>query len=185
MNLNSAAVRKILPLLALRPGEGFTLTDLCRFAALDTQGVTRALSQLRADGFLLDNAYGPRTYSVNPAYPMLPEIKSIAIRLLDLPAAIREMGGTTHLLVAFGSLLRPTYGRESDVDVLIVTKTPEAAKRGLEQVSTHLGKTISAQVYSPERFSVSLSQNDPFVREVFERPHTILAGSLEHFGAQA
>ena len=182
MNLNSTAVRKILPLLALRPGEGFTLTDICRFADLDTKSVTQVLGQFRAEGFLLDNAYGPRTYSANPEYSMFPEIKTIALRLLGLPDSILASGGQTLLMVVFGSLLRPTYGRDSDIDILVVTKTPAAARQGLEQASARLGKAISAQVYSPDRFSSALSQNDPFVREIFERPHTILAGSLEYFG---
>ena len=60
MNLNSMAVRKVLPRLALRPGEGFTLTDICRFSGLDTKSVNRVLEQFRVDGSLLDNAYGPR-----------------------------------------------------------------------------------------------------------------------------
>jgi predicted nucleotidyltransferase len=185
MNLNSAAVRKVLPLLALRPGEGFTLTDICRFTGLDTKSVTRVLEQFRADGFLLDNAFGPRTYSANPEYSMYPEIKSIAFRLLDLPASIREAGGQVYFMAAFGSLLRPTYRRDSDIDVLVVTSTPAAAKIGIAQVSARLGKRVSVQVYGPDQFSVALSQSDPFVREVLERPHAILAGSLEYFGANA
>jgi predicted nucleotidyltransferase len=116
---------------------------------------------------------------------MFPEIKTIALRLFNLPDSIRDAGGQTRLMAVFGSLLRPTYGRGSDIDILIVTTAPVAAKRGLERASARLGKTISAQVYSPEHFSRALSQSDPFVREVFERPHAILAGSLEYFGGHA
>lgn len=185
MNLNSMAVRKVLPLLALRPGEGFTLTDICRFNGLDTKSVTRVLEQFRVDGFLLDNAYGPRTYSANPDYSMFPEIKVIALRLLDLPAAIRDAGGQVKLALAFGSLLRPTYGRDSDIDILVVSPNPAAAKTGLGQVSLHLGKSITPQVYDPARFSAALAAKDPFIREILERPHAILSGSLEHFGVFA
>ena len=90
-----------------------------------------------------------------------------------------------YFMAVFGSLLRPTYRRDSDIDVLVVTSTPVAAKISIAAVSARLGKRISVQVYRPDQFSVALSQGDPFVREILERPHAILAGSLEHFGANA
>jgi len=143
------------------------------------------LDQFRADGFLIDNAYGPRTYSANPGYSMFPEIKVIALRLLDLSATIRDAGGRVQLMIVFGSLLRPTYGRDSDIDFLVVSPNPVAVKTGLDRMSQRLGKRITPQVFDPGRFSAALAANDPFIQEVLERPHAILAGSLEHFGILA
>ena len=107
MNLNSAAVRKILPLLALRPGEWFTLSNICTYADLDTKSVTRVLRQFRAEGFLADHPAGLKAYGANTAYSMYPEMKVIALRLLDVPEAMRVAGARMDLVIVFGSLLRP------------------------------------------------------------------------------
>ena len=185
MNLNSAAVRKILPLLALRPGEWFTLSNICTYADLDTKSVTRVLRQFRAEGFLADHAAGLKAYGANTAYSMYPEMKVIALRLLDVPEAMRVAGARMDLVIVFGSLLRPTFGAESDIDLLLVTAQPDAARRGLDGVETQLGKHFSPQVMDPARFSAALAADDPFIREILERPHAILTGSLERFGYSA
>jgi len=182
VNLNSAAVRRILPLLALRPGEWFTLTNLCTYADLDTKSVTRVLGQFRAEGFLADHPSGLKAYGANAAYAMYPEMKVIALRLLDVPGALLAAGARMDLVIVFGSLLRPTFGAESDIDLLLVTAQPEAARRGLDEVEARLGKHFSPQVMEPARFSAALAAGDPFIREILERPHAILTGSLERFG---
>jgi len=148
VNLNSTAVRKILPLLALRPGEWFTLSSIC-------------------------------------AYAMYPEMKVIALRLLDVPAAMRKAGAKVDLAMAFGSLLRPTFGAQSDIDLLLITAQADAARRGVGEVETRLGKHFSPKVMDPARFSAALAKGDPFIREIMERPHAVLTGSLERFGDAA
>src|SRR5450759_2530273 len=110
MNLNSAAVRKILPLLALRPGEWFTLTNICTYAHLDTKSATRVLGQFRAEGFLADHPAGLKAYGANTAYAMYPEMKVIALRLLDVPEAIRAEGGRMDLVVVFVAIRRLHFG---------------------------------------------------------------------------
>ncbi len=185
MNLNSAAVRKILPLLALRPGEWFTLTNICTYADLDTKSVTRVLGQFRAEGFLADHPAGVKVYGANTAYAMYPEVKVIALRLLDVPEAMRAAGAKIDLIIVFGSLLRPTFGAESDIDLLLVTDQAEAARRGLDEVEAQIGKHFSPQVMDPARFSAALAADDLFIREILERPHAILGGSLERFGYAA
>jgi len=113
---------------------------------------------------------------------MYPEMKVIALRLLDVPGALLAAGARMDLVIVFGSLLRPTFGAESDIDLLLVTAQPEAARRGLDEVEARLGKHFSPQVMEPARFSAALAAGDPFIREILERPHAILTGSLERFG---
>src|ERR1035437_11193761 len=77
VNLSSKTLRGIIPLLALRPGEGHTLTELARFAGVDTKSVWQTLHQLQADGALLTSEYGRKTYSINPRYEFYAEIRTI------------------------------------------------------------------------------------------------------------
>jgi predicted nucleotidyltransferase len=182
VNLNSTAVRKILPLLALRPGEWFTLSSICAYADLDTKSASRVLGQFRAEGFLADHPAGLKAYGANTAYAMYPEMKVIALRLLDVPAAMRKAGAKMDLVMAFGSLLRPTFGAQSDIDLLVVTAQGDAARRGVGEVETRLGKHFSPKVMDPARFSAALANGDPFIQEIMERPHAVLTGSLDRFG---
>jgi predicted nucleotidyltransferase len=180
VNLNSIAVRKVLPLLALRPGEGFTLTALCAFSGLDTKSVARVLSAFREEGLIADGRYGPKTYSVNPDFSMYPEVKVIALRLLDVPGLIRaSRPGSDPVVVVFGSLLRPTFGRDSDIDLLVVTEDRQTARRGVDALSNRIGKPINLVLLDRATFAEKLRDGDPFIRGILEGPHAVLGGRIE------
>jgi hypothetical protein len=182
MNLDSTALRKVLPLLALRPGEPHTLTDIMGFSGLDSKSVWRVLDQMRADGALLDGTYGPKTYSINPAYEHYQEIKVIAFRLLGLPAGMEGAGVRTDLIVLFGSLLRPVFRRESDIDLLLVGRDEEEARTAVDALSQRLGKHVGVTFYSPAKFVSEWEAHEPFLTAVFSGPHAILAGSFDNLG---
>ena len=52
-------------------------------------------------------------------------------------------------------------------------------------METQLGKHFSAQVMDSARFSATRAAEDPFIREILERPNAILTASLERFGYSA
>jgi hypothetical protein len=182
MNLGSKTLRGMLPLLALRPGEGHTLTEFARFAGADTKSVWQTLAQLRAQGALLEGEYGRKTYSINPAYEFYAEIRPIAFRLLGVPQALGEANAGALLVVLFGSIMRDVYRRESDIDLLVVALDEAAVRRTLAMVSDRLGKRISTAFYAPSQFAERWNGDDPFVAGVFAGPHAILGGSLERLG---
>ena len=182
MNLDSAALRKVLPLLALRPGEPHTLTGIMRFSGLDSKSVWRVLDRMRSDGALLDEAHGPKTYSVNPAYEHYQEIKVIAFRLLGLPAEMEGAGTRVDLLVLFGSLFRPVFRRESDIDLLVVGRDESKTRAVVDSLSRRLGKHIGVTFYAPAQFVSEWEAHEPFLAAVFSGPHTILSGSFDNLG---
>ncbi len=185
MNLSSKTLRAILPLLALRPGEGHSLTELARFGGVDTKSVWQTLAQLRAEGALLDSEYGRKTYSINPAYEFHSEIRPIAFRLLNVPAALERSEAGPQLVVLYGSVLRDVFRRESDIDLLVVAQEERRVLEVVGTVSERLGKRISAVVYSPAQFVARWNEGDPFIAGVFAGPHAVLGGSLERLGLGA
>jgi hypothetical protein len=185
VNLSSKTLRGIIPLLALRPGEGHTLTELARFAGVDTKSVWQTLHQLQADGALLASEYGRKTYSINPRYEFYAEIRPIAFRLLGVPQALDDSDAGAALVVLFGSVLREVYRRESDIDLLVVARDEPAVQTTLAGVSERLGKRVTAVVYTPGQFVERWNSDDSFIADVFAGPHAVLGGSLERLGLGA
>jgi predicted nucleotidyltransferase len=182
MNLNSKQVQRTLPLLALRPQEGHTLTDLARFSGVGTKSVWQALRQFRADGALLDGAYGPKTYSINPDYELYPEIKIIAFRFLRLPEALIAAGARVDLVVLYGSVFRPVFRRQSDLDLLVVGRDETRTREVAAGMSERLGKRMNVTFYTPAKFVADWEAADSFLAAVFAGPHAVLTGSLDKLG---
>jgi predicted nucleotidyltransferase len=185
VNLNSKTVRAILPLLALRPGEGHTLSELARYGSVDTKSVWQTLGQFRAEGAIVDSAYGRQTYSINPAYEFYPEVRVIAFRLLGIPRALAEAGETVDLAVLFGSIMRSVYRRDSDIDLLVVGRSERGVGAVVDRIADRLGKRIAVAFYTPDQFVARWTADDPFLVGVFAGPHAVLTGSFERLGLGA
>ena len=185
MNLSSKTLRGIIPLLALRPGEGHTLTELARFAGVDTKSVWQTLHQLQSEGALLTSEYGRKTYSIDPRYEFYAEIRPISFRLLGVPQALDEAHAGVELVVLFGSVLGEAYRRESDIDLLVVAREEAAVQKTLASVSERLGKRIAAVAYTPDQFVERWNGDDSLIAGIFAGPHAVVGGSLERLGLGA
>jgi hypothetical protein len=152
---------------------------------VDTKSVWQTLGQLRAEGALLESEYGRKTYSINPAYEFYPEIRPIAVRLLNLPGALEAAEAGPQLVVLYGSVLREVFRRESDIDLLVVVQDESRVLHAVGAVSERLGKRMAAVVHSPGQFVAHWKAGDPFVSDVFAGPHAVLGGSLERLGLGA
>ena len=180
MNLNSVALQKILPLLALRPDEGHTLTDLMKFSGLDSRAVWQVLEQLQIERSVMKNLYGPKTYSINPGYKFYSEIKIIAFRLLNLPERLQADQIDPDLIILYGSIFREVFRKESDIDLLVIGRDEEPIRKVLYDLSIQIGKTINFVFYTPKRFAELWNGHNSFIETVFSGPHTIITGSFDH-----
>lgn len=130
--LGSAAKVRILRALTRSPGRAFTEAELARAVGMSPNTVNLAVRELARTGVVRLLALG-RAHEVglNPDSPLAPAVMDLfqsEVKAVDLLArAIRRVLGRGESCVLFGSAARGTMGPASDVDLLVVAPTWDAA----------------------------------------------------------
>jgi hypothetical protein len=161
------------------------LREIARDVGIDVKAVQLQVKRLERANILTSTQRGRITeYRLNLAnvvtryFLVLAEtfvtaqflMKSFVIKKLmnELGDAIE--GG----LVLFGSYAKGQTRRESDIDIMVITKK-RVNRDAFESIGTLMGRNLSPKTASPRQFLGGLRDNDPLVREVVGN-HIVLKG---------
>ena len=161
--LGSTLKIRTLRVLRRYPTREFTTRELAREVGASDVGVGKALDDLEAYDVVRRRRIG-RAYAVraNPDSALFAATRELFEREEDLGMRFRKTvqrwcaREDVEYAALFGSAARGELGPESDVDLLIVSRTPKAvydALGGLEgETRRLLGRPLSPLVLSPEEF---------------------------------
>lgn len=122
-----------------------------------------------------------------PAFAALREF-ILQVALPNLTQWARELarvGGRVRLVVASGilagDLTRPE--NETTPELLIVADKadPTRFRRAVARLEREIGRELAVALFSREEFAYRRNIHDRALREVFERPHRVVRGSVEAF----
>jgi uncharacterized protein len=103
--------------------------------------------------------------------------KNYKATLRDLKARfIRELGDKLDSIILYGSIARGSFGKESDIDLLLISNEKKLAEKAYDigyEVDIKNNTVTSILIYSPEEMRKNIELGSPFIRNVINEGKTI------------
>lgn len=184
--LFSGTRQTLLRLFFINPDRGYTLSELIELARAGRGAVQREIARLVAAGLVVqDGTRRGCLYHANSESPIFEELCGIARKILGpadrLRSALSPLSDQMQLAILYGSVAQGIDRADSDIDVLIVSNDLllEDVFEALAVAEQDLARSISPTLYTVDEFERRRADRSPFLVDVLEGPHEILAGSLE------
>jgi len=158
---------------------------------LPPTAASRELEHLARLGLALRSGDGRRIYyEVNPATPVLNELRGLVFKLGGIAEALRmvlrEHRESVYWAFIHGSMADGTAKVTSDVDVFVVGDVNSITLHdALLPTQERLGREISTFVLTPQEFRTKRAQQGGFVRRVLASPKIELIGDEQRAEAAA
>jgi uncharacterized protein len=155
--------------------EGMTYAELLRVTSAGAGGIHRELKQFASAGLVREKQVGGRRfYFANEVHPVYGELRSLAQKLLGIPALMREalepFADRIEAAFIYGSIARGSEDAESDIDVMVVGTCDLVKLLGsLQSLEPVLRRHVSVRFYDPSEYR-ELLRSDPFVKKVAAGP---------------
>lgn len=172
--LISTSTQKVLSLFARFPDQAFYERELARKVGISPAGAHRALVALHRKGLLKRAKRGKiHLYALNREFPLAGPLQTYFL-IFSLEPLIRRLKPLVRAIILFGSAARGDFLSESDIDLLIVSPSPDEAMEVMERCQRD--RNIQAIMKTPLEW-LTLEAKDPiFYQEVsqgitlYERP---------------
>jgi len=96
--------------------------------------------------------------------------KNYKTTLKDLKASlVRELGDKLDSIILYGSIARGNFGRESDIDLILISKEKKLTEKAYEigyDVDIKNNTVTSILIYSPEEMRKKIELGSPYIRNV-------------------
>ncbi len=183
---------KLLTLFLHHPEEAIYVRELTRRIATQINAVRRELTNLVTVGFLCEEIAPPpegepkragvkrKYYRVNPAFPLLDELRSFITKAQiflewDIEERVRRLGD-----VRYAALLGGFLGAQREpIDFFLVGTVKESALKALiEDLQTELGFEINYACISPTDFAYRKEMADRFIDTILLSPKKVILDTL-------
>ena len=149
-------------LLAEHPGQTYFVKEISRLAGISYGGASEALAHLHALGLVTREQRGKLVlYAATTRHPLIRQYK-ILLTLAHLTPLLDELKPLASEVILFGSCAEGTNIGESDIDLYVITDTPDA----LHDViwTNPLAEKLRPVINTPIE-SVETKQRDPLFYE--------------------
>ncbi len=172
--------QRVLGVLFGNVGRSFYANEVIALAQSGTGAVQRELVALAGCGLLTVTKVGnQRHYQANASSPLFAELRGLVLKTVGLAEVLRTalapLAGQIEAAFVFGSVAKQQDTAQSDIDVLIVSKS--LAELGyadvfgaLEAASTALGRKINPTLYTPADLAKRIKNDNAFVTKVLQQP---------------
>lgn len=178
--------QRVLAVLFGTPDRSFYANELIAIAQSGKGAVQRELAGLCDAGLITARKQGnQKHYQANAASPVFGELRGLVLKTMGmgdvLRAALAPMASAIKLAFVFGSMASQQDTAQSDVDLLIVSRSLRYGEvlGALEGASQTLSRTVNPTIYTPEEFERRLAQDNAFVTRVMQQPKIWLIGEEE------
>ena len=157
--------------------------EIAQILDIDAGNLSRELSRLERMGVFTSKTRGnQKYYSINKAYSLYSELRSIVFKTIGIEGGLRSIwNGLEGISCAFiyGSFAEGKEHPESDIDLLVVGKIDEdrLIKR-IDAFEKELGREINYNIYPPLEFKRRIKKRDSFIANVVKRKKIMLQGDL-------
>lgn len=174
----------LLRLLLTNPEKSFYMQEIGKILGKKPGVFQRTLNALVEEGWLKSQYRAhARFFQANTQHPIYPELKRILAKTVGVEGALKEMIGRlpeVKLALLYGSFVKGTERKDSDVDLLIVGRPAAEGKliRRIASLEKKLQREINYKFYSQEEFRQKRAKGDPFLEEILADKKVILKGDL-------
>ncbi|MBN2188241.1 MAG: nucleotidyltransferase domain-containing protein [Chitinispirillaceae bacterium] len=185
MSLFTKNQADILALFFAHPGEEYYLSQVGEALGKRPGVFQRGINALERDGIITSRKKGnQRLFSINREYVLLGEVKGIVNKTSGVEGALREfVNGIDKIEIAliFGSFAKNAMRADSDIDLLVVTGTPEIEDEiigKLAGIERKLQREINCKIYAHKEYQRKRAGKDPFLQEIFNDKYILLKGKI-------
>jgi predicted nucleotidyltransferase len=163
---DSTTQQQILAFLASHPGRPYFDKEVREATGLSSGATNQALRELAEKGYIQREKKGRMSfYSVDLSNPLITQYK-VLLNVTAIYPLINDLRGHSIKIVLFGSTARGTDIEGSDIDLFVLTNTPEEAA-ALANKSA-LAERIQLVAKKPTDWA-ALKKKDPVFYEEVER----------------
>lgn len=180
--LFSSRVRaKILTKFLLSPGAGYNAWELSKSLIENYSAVWKELVNLENVGVLSSTHLGnAKVYSVNPACPIIPELRSLVIKTEGIGDALRGQLSQNEGIKAafiFGSYASGEADTASDIDLMVIGKIDLAQFSPIiSSLENEIQRPINYLIYTEEEWADKLAKGDSFALNIKNSSKIMLWG---------
>jgi len=156
--------QKIIIFLGDYPGKGFFGKEIAGKLNISLGGTHNALKYLAKEKIVDAEQRGNmKFYRINDENPLVKQLKTAAVveKLLPLINKIKQV---CEEIVLFGSVARGEQTRNSDIDLFVLTHTPEDIKKDISKYQKKM--PIKPVIKTPNQWSELEIKEPEFYKEV-------------------
>lgn len=184
--IKSKTRSSILALFFNHPGNEYYLRQIEGLTGYSVGNIRREMSNLEADGLFISRNIGRiKLYSLNKAYPLYNEIKSIIRKTIGIEGSLKtelRRFKDVDFAFIFGSLAEGKEKILSDVDIIVIGKvSPKKMKTLFFEYQAKIGREINSTVYRPDEFLKKLKDKNHFISSLIKAKKIFIKGAKNEF----
>jgi predicted nucleotidyltransferase len=163
---DSTTQQQILAFLASHPGRPYYDKEVREATGLSSGATNQALRELAEEGYIQQERKGRMSfYSVDLSNPLIAQYK-ILLNVTTIHPLINDLKDHAIRIIMFGSMAQGTNIEESDIDLFVLTNTPEDVATLANK--SDLAEKIQLVAKKPTDWA-ALKKRDPIFYEEVER----------------
>ncbi len=175
----------ILAATLVQPEKAWYAAELAHRLGVPSSSLQRELHDLSTAGILNTYRQGRMVYyQANRDSPVFPDLRGLLLKtagLVDVLAhALKPMATKVATAFVYGSIAAGSEESDSDIDLMVVGQvSPQDLALPLRHARQSLGREINPTVYTPAEFERKQEANDPFLKQVLDKPKLLVLGRQE------
>ena len=181
----------ILAATLVQPEKAWYASELAQRLGVPSSSLQRELQDLTEAGILKTHKQGRMVYyQANRESPVFPDLRGLLLKtagLVDVLAqALKPVAGKVTTAFVYGSIATGSEDSASDIDLMVVGQmSPEDLALPLRRARESLGREINPTVYTPAEFDRKRAANDPFLKQVLDKPRLVVIANKDELGKVA
>jgi predicted nucleotidyltransferase len=172
----------ILAATLVQPERAWYAAELAHRLGVPSSSLQRELHDLSEVGILRTYRQGRMVYyQANRDSPVFPDLRGLLLKtagLVDVLAqALKPVAAKVATAFVYGSIAAGSENSDSDIDLMVVGQvSPQDLALPLRRARESLGREINPTVYTPAEFERKRAANDPFLKQVLDKPKLLVLG---------
>jgi predicted nucleotidyltransferase len=178
----------ILAATLVRPEKAWYVSELARRMGVPSSSLQRELHDLSEVGILKTHRQGHMVYyQANTDSPVFPDLRGLLVKTAGfvdvLEDALKPLAARLRTAFVYGSIAAGSEQSDSDIDLMVVGRvSPAELALPLRRARELLGREINPTVYTPAEFDKKQAANDPFLKQVLDKPKLFVLGNKDELG---
>ncbi len=181
----------ILAATLVQPEKAWYVSELARRMGVPASSLQRELRDLSEVGILKTHRQGRMVYyQANTDSPVFSDLRGLMLKTAGfvdvLAQALKPLKARLRLAFVYGSIAAGGERSDSDIDLMVVGQvSPTDLALPLRRARGMLGRNINPTVYTPEEFDKKRAANNPFLKQVLDKPKLFVIPNKDELGKVA
>lgn len=160
----STNAQKVLDFLIQEPGKQLLANEVEKATSVSRAGVNFALRKLAQERLILREKKAKiYLYGVDYHNPIIRQLKILKTVILLQPL-VDQIKEHSQKIILFGSCARGENGVDSDVDLFILTQTPQRVEERIQQ--SRLKERLQSVIHTPTQLAKMEKESPVFFEEI-------------------